>query len=50
MRIFDSRSAERLARDEVLVRPVLDPNRVLMDASLSMDEEPEAEVEQKKRA
>ncbi len=50
MKIFDSRSVERLARDEVLVRPVLDPNRVLMDAILSMDDEPEPEAEQRKRA
>lgn len=50
MKIFDSRSSERLARDEVVVRPALDPNKALIDAILSLDEDNEFEVEQRKRA
>lgn len=50
MKIFDSRSSERLARDEVVVRPALDPNKALIDAILGLGEEPELEAEQRKRA
>jgi hypothetical protein len=50
LKIFDTRSSERLARDEVIVRPALDPNKALIDAILSLAEDQELEVEHRKRA
>jgi len=36
---FDSRSSERLSRDEVLMRPVTDPNAVLIRAIIQLESE-----------
>jgi hypothetical protein len=48
-KVFDSRSSDRLARDEVLVRPVMDPDRALLDAILRLQEDND-EVEIRRRA